>query len=576
MGTGSGKRFMIGLFTLVIMSLSISLAFSAPSISITDPNGGETWGLGSTQTIRWSYSGAPGPTVRIELLRGWGVSRLISASAPIGGGGTGSFTFTVPSWQTLAANYRIRITSTSNSADTDLSDQYFTIAANNTPTAVKVRSPNGGEIWKVGTTQTIRWDYTGNPGAAVKIELLRGGALARQISGSTPIGSGGTGSFTWTVPSSQALATDYMIKVTSTSNGACADLSDHTFGLTQADPQPGIQVISPNGGETWMPGSAQMIRWNYSGDPGPAVKVILLQGGVAKATLAPEAPIGSKGSGSYSWTIPSSLAPGPDYRIRVQSSAQNTWADKSDRDFSISSGTVSQQVILHFGDIGETDPRMFFNHLADRYFDHVARGHRPLIIGSGDYCGVCNLETLGNFRTAVDEFVQLTGCQEDEIFLALGNHDDTARLNTWIWNQAWNQTRPPEGVTRVGDLILSWMHSEHPDLDFLAEEIGRKKEQCPSCIGILVGHKPLILERELLAQYARFLLLEGWRVRTLALMQDLSIQFYLAGHLELHSVLVQEGVIHNRVTPARRGFEEILITYDPVSGTIFNADITTH
>lgn len=127
-----------------------------------------------------------------------------------------------------------------------------------------------------------------------------------------------------------------------------------------------------------------------------------------------------------------------------------------------------------------------------------------------------------------------------------------------------------------GDLIIAWMHSEHPNLAYLKEKIGRKRAECPSCLGILVGHKPLTMETPYLAQYQKFLLLEGWRLPTLAMIQDLGLNFYLTGHFEVHSVLMHEGVLHNRVTPAQRGFEEIFITYHPVSGSISNVDVSTH
>lgn len=88
--------------------------------------------------------------------------------------------------------------------------------------------------------------------------------------------------------------------------------------------------------------------------------------------------------------------------------------------------------------------------MADRYFYHLSKGRRPAVIGSGDYCVIFNHEALGVFRNAVEEFMRLTGCLEEEIILALGNHDDPARLNTWIWNQVWGQRRPPEEVERRG------------------------------------------------------------------------------------------------------------------------------
>jgi hypothetical protein len=47
--------------------------------------------------------------------------------------------------------------------------------------ALVIISPNGGETWQRGTSQTIRWNYTSGPGSRIKIELLKNGILNRLI-----------------------------------------------------------------------------------------------------------------------------------------------------------------------------------------------------------------------------------------------------------------------------------------------------------------------------------------------------------------------------------------------------------
>lgn len=197
------------------------------SITVTVPNGGESWEAGKAYTIQWTYTGNPGSKVKIELLKGGSVNLTITSSTSIGSGGNGSYNWTIPATQTGGTDYKIKVTSTSNSSYTDTSDNNFIIIA----ASITVTVPNGGESWKAGTTQTIRWTYTANPGSNVKIELLKGGSLNRTIKSSTSIGSGGNGSYNWAILSSQTAGTDYKVRITSTSNTTINDTGNNNFTI---------------------------------------------------------------------------------------------------------------------------------------------------------------------------------------------------------------------------------------------------------------------------------------------------------------------------------------------------------
>ncbi|MGZ3514919.1 MAG: Ser-Thr-rich GPI-anchored membrane family protein, partial [Thermodesulfobacteriota bacterium] len=208
-------------------SRGVNLIIIANGISVISPNGGETWPAGSIQTIRWSYTVKLGVYVKVELLKGGVVNRTIAASASSGSGGSGSRNWKIPANQVPGTDYRIRVTNKSTGAYTDTSDNDFTIA----PPTITVVSPNSGETWPAGSRQMIRWNYTGNPGAYVKIELLKGGVVNRIIASSAGKGPGGSGSRNWTIPANQAPGTDYTIRVTSTTNGAYTDTSDSDFTI---------------------------------------------------------------------------------------------------------------------------------------------------------------------------------------------------------------------------------------------------------------------------------------------------------------------------------------------------------
>ena len=135
--------------------------------------------------------------------------------------------------ETLGTDYKIRIKSTSNSSYQDTSDSVFTIDAP-PPPGIAVVLPNGGDVWQAGTRQTIRWTYTGNPGTSVRIQLFKGGVLNRTITSGISIGTGGNGSYNWTIASSQAGGIDYQVKITSTANSLITDTSNTYFTIVGA------------------------------------------------------------------------------------------------------------------------------------------------------------------------------------------------------------------------------------------------------------------------------------------------------------------------------------------------------
>ncbi len=301
-----------------------------PPITILSPNGGEEWQQGSTQTIRWHFTGDPGPLVKIEALRGNTVMAVITPGTPVGSGGSGSMNLTLPINTPLGTDYRIRISSPSNTTYSDTSDAPFKVVAN-ASASISIVSPNGREDYLQGSSQTISWNYVGDPGSMVKIEALLGDKVLAVITPGTSIGSGGAGSYNLTFPYNTPLGSDYRIRITSTSNSAWTDMSDDSFGVS-----PAIELISPNGGENWVAGATYSITWTYSGYPGAAVKIEALRGESVLATIASSYPLGSDGEGSYNLTLPLNTPVGKDYRFRITSTSNPRCTDTSDSMFTIS------------------------------------------------------------------------------------------------------------------------------------------------------------------------------------------------------------------------------------------------
>ena len=317
-----------------------------PALMVISPNGGEVWQPGSTQTLRWKYTGTPGDTVKIEILRSGAPLATLASSVPIGTGGNGSQPFTFPSYTPLGTDYQIRVTSTTYPACTDTSDGYFTISR---LPSITVTAPNGGETWPQNSTQTITWSYTEDPGSMVSIELLNGTTVQQVITAATSIGTGGSGSYGFAIPTSLPLGSDYTIRVTSTGNASYTDTSDAAFTVSEPT---SIRVTQPNGGETYYLGLPLQMNWSYTGNPGPTVTIEVLKGTTKVATLQ-NIGIGPAGNGSFSVNIPSGTPVGSDYTIRVTSTLSPAVTDTSDDPFAISGPTIH----VESPDGGETFPR---------------------------------------------------------------------------------------------------------------------------------------------------------------------------------------------------------------------------
>lgn len=194
------------------------------SITVSHPDGNEEWLQGSTQTIRWNYTGDPGPTVKIEALRRDTVIGTLR-SIPIGTDGSGSYSLVIPYEVRPGSEFTIRVTSNRYPTCGDASNGTFIV----TP-AITLATPNGGEYWSPGSSQTIRWNYTSDLAGTVRIEALRGTTVIATIP-MHAIGSDGIGWFDLIVPPKTPPGSNYRIRVTSTRYPSCTDASNAPFSV---------------------------------------------------------------------------------------------------------------------------------------------------------------------------------------------------------------------------------------------------------------------------------------------------------------------------------------------------------
>lgn len=176
--------------------------------------------IGGPSTVVAGATGSVYTTLAGQLNYVW----TISAGGVITAGGTGTDNTATVTWnvtgpQWIAVNYTDALTGCTGATATQ-----YAVTVLPAP-FITVTSPNGGESWYLGSTQSITWDD--NITEDVLIELYKGGVYLQQIVAATP----STGSYSWTIPPDQLPGSDYTVKVISTTDPSVFDISDAVFTI---------------------------------------------------------------------------------------------------------------------------------------------------------------------------------------------------------------------------------------------------------------------------------------------------------------------------------------------------------
>ncbi|MCS7028666.1 MAG: T9SS type A sorting domain-containing protein [Bacteroidia bacterium] len=169
----------------------MNLHSQTTSITVVSPNGGETWYALSNQTVQWTFTGSP-PTVNIYLSTDNGVTWNNVASLVASGSSGGTHTMIVP--LVTSNQCLIKVVDAVTPSIKDSSNSVFSIVQ----PSITVVTPNGSEIWNIGSTQNIKWNSVGSI-SAVDIEETRdNGATWNVIQMGVPNGSSG-GTYAWLI-----------------------------------------------------------------------------------------------------------------------------------------------------------------------------------------------------------------------------------------------------------------------------------------------------------------------------------------------------------------------------------------
>ncbi|MFC1540617.1 IPT/TIG domain-containing protein [Candidatus Margulisiibacteriota bacterium] len=120
-------------------SNGIAFPAVAESVSVTSPNGGETWAPGSTHDITWTATGMTNVSIHYSVNGGTSWTAII-ASTPNDGTHSWAIPGTIDSTEC-----RIRVRDASDNTPSDMSDADFTIEAITTPTVTDISPISGAQ-----------------------------------------------------------------------------------------------------------------------------------------------------------------------------------------------------------------------------------------------------------------------------------------------------------------------------------------------------------------------------------------------------------------------------------------------
>jgi hypothetical protein len=319
-------------FSLAYFQRTLPPERSAPIsnvITVISPKGGETFYQHPARSIymRWQVSALPSDwpnplSVNADLYEYFPSTntyvfvKLLEASiAKFDCGGYYVAQYPVPTNVPagIEHSYVIKISSNSNPEKYYSYSGTFHLASQSASSkTTSVISPNGGEVWTKGTTQTIKWiseevsqvHIWWAKGGGVPIPPQSGICFPSNISGGVVPN---TGSFAWSIPSNLTTGNDYKVWIFGLDDGVDTSgipfLKDGNFSVVSR-----IDISSPQEGEQWPEGENRNIRWSLSGVPSNTLMNVTLHRANDPNFSRIIAQSVNNLEGQFTWKIPNDLA----------------------------------------------------------------------------------------------------------------------------------------------------------------------------------------------------------------------------------------------------------------------------
>ncbi len=232
---------------------------TAPTVSVTAPNGGEDWTVGQVYDIAWTASDAHGIDY-VDIYYSYDAGRSYTPIS-LGEAGDSPRAWTVPDTPTDSAVVKIIAYDPWANSAQDRSDAFFAISPppDTTAPTVTLTGPNGGESWFSGSLHNITWTASDDAGVdSVSIYYsVDGGAAYDLVASSEP----NDGVYPWTVPDTSTVSAKVKVVAYDPSLNQGEDESDAVFEIIHDVDPPAVLVISPNGGDSLQVSDVYDINW---------------------------------------------------------------------------------------------------------------------------------------------------------------------------------------------------------------------------------------------------------------------------------------------------------------------------
>lgn len=216
-----------------------------PSVTVSAPNGGETFTVGASTNITWTNAGTI-DHFRILLSTDGGGTfpTTVVASDP-----TSPFSWTVPNTPTALARIRIQAENALNVVlDTDDSNANFTIATAASggggggivSPSITLADPDGGESITPGTTFNVFWSVQGLQISNINLTLSSDGGSTYPTTVATALAPA-SGFYAWSVPPALTPSSTTRMKIEALGPGGspqASDVSNANFTINNPDGSP--------------------------------------------------------------------------------------------------------------------------------------------------------------------------------------------------------------------------------------------------------------------------------------------------------------------------------------------------